>query len=72
MKDNSVYLSRAQAQLEFVKGNKVAHIYFQEGGYVKLDENKNMVDESGNILNKQDFWINRGGAKFDLGWIIIY
>jgi hypothetical protein len=64
-------LSRAQAQMAFVRGHKISHKYFMEKEFVQLNSKKEMVDETGIILNKTDFWINRGGESFDYGWFVI-
>lgn len=70
MKNNE--LSRAKAQSAFLNGKKISHKHFIKGEYIQLNDNKEMVDESGIILNKLDFWLNRTGKEqFDFGWFIV-
>lgn len=65
-------LTRAMAQIAFVEGKKISHIRFLEGEFVMLNSSDKMEDESGNILNKMDFWLIRGGTKqFDEGWFVV-
>lgn len=68
---SSVFLSRAEAQFAFLDGFKISHKYFLEGEYVMLDARKNMIDENKIVLNKQDFWLSRGGSQFDDGWFVV-
>lgn len=69
--EGSSTLSRARAQIAFVEGKKISHKYFLEGEFVKLNANKKMEDENGNILNKMDFWLARGTKQFDDGWFVV-
>ena len=64
-------LSRAKAQIAFVEGKKISHKYFLDGEFVKLNADKKMEDENGNILDKMDFWLARGTKQFDDGWFVV-
>lgn len=60
-------LSRARAQISFVEGKKISHKYFLDDEFVKLNADKKMEDENGNILNKMDFCLARDTQQFDDG-----
>jgi hypothetical protein len=64
------YISRARAQVAFADGKKIAHRLFLDSEFIKLNSDKEMEDENGLVLNKQDFWIQRGSKEFDNGWYI--
>lgn len=64
-------MTRAQAQVAFVEGKKIGHKLFLSGEFVVLSDGK-MLDESGQVLDKQDFWLVRSGnSSFDNDWFII-
>lgn len=65
-------MTKAQAQLAFVKGKKISHKTFLDGEFVELNEANMMIDETGLILDKLDFWLARSkGDLFANGWFVI-
>lgn len=62
-------MTRAQAQIVLLYGKAITHRLFLKGEYVKLREtDKALIDESGCVLDKQTFWLLRGGPEFNEGW----
>lgn len=64
-------LSRSRAQIAFVEGKKISHKYFLDGEFVKLNADKKMEDENGNILDEIDFWLAMGTKQFNDGWFVV-
>lgn len=46
----------------------ITHYYFGDDEFVKYDEKGNLVDESGYILPKDEFWSLRTGQAWEDGW----
>lgn len=65
-------MTRAKAQIELLNGKKISHEYFADNEFVYLRQNdKKLIDENGNVLDKQEFWLLRGNSGFDNNWRVV-
>lgn len=62
-------MTRAQAQIQLVKGNKITHRHFSVDEFVQIKDNA-LIDEKGYKLNKKEFWLLRGTKSFNTDWEI--
>jgi hypothetical protein len=62
-------MTKGEAQLEIMMGNKVTHRYFDNNEFIKKTiDLKFLEDEKGKLLNAFEFWYYRQAPHFNDGW----
>lgn len=67
-------MTKEEALITLSRGEKVTHILFQEGEWVRLDGVHNMlyVFEDGATCTPEEFWGLRPESYWDTGWSIYH
>lgn len=46
----------------------VAHVHFLRDEYIFKDDNGDLIDECGNVLDEKEFWEIRSGQYWEENW----
>ena len=59
-----------EAKQALKNGKAISHKYFDDAKYIRYNDKKELIDESGLILDEVDFWRFRNNIIFMDDWFI--